>query len=99
MGNNFFEIIDNEDKSHEEIFSECRNVAEILGFDYFGVQYKKECWGSKDANETYSKYGCSTSCELKDGFGIGGDWANFMYHRKKGGLIYPLYCVLFARTS
>jgi len=69
-------------KDYKYIFEECRKEAEKRGYDYFGVQYWRECWGSKDAYKTYDKHGCQKNCEVQGEYGTGTHWSNFMYHLK-----------------
>jgi hypothetical protein len=70
--------------SYENIFKECSKDAEKRGYDYFGVQYYSECWGSKDAYATYDKHGCTNNCKVNQDYGIGTYWSNFIYHLKNG---------------
>ncbi|XP_031559995.1 hemicentin-1-like [Actinia tenebrosa] len=76
----YFKSVASSDYKH--IFEECRKEAEKQGYDYFGVQYFKECWGSKQAHKTYDKHGCKDNCKVQGEYGIGTHWSNFMYHRK-----------------
>ncbi|XP_031549934.1 A disintegrin and metalloproteinase with thrombospondin motifs adt-2-like [Actinia tenebrosa] len=66
------------------MFDQCRKKAEDHGYTYFGVQNMKECWGSKNAMETYDDLGCDDYCRVDDeGYGTGGKWLNFVYRVKK----------------
>ena len=62
--------------------NQCARVAQDKGYEYFAVQYYGECYGGKNAENTYSKYGKSTYCwkfDKQNGFGVGRDLANFVY--------------------
>jgi len=78
----YFKTVVTEDYKH--LFEECRKEAERLGYDYFGVQYWKECWGSNDAYKTYDKHGCQNNCKVQGNYGIGTHWSNFIYQLKSG---------------
>ncbi|XP_031571301.1 uncharacterized protein LOC116305506 isoform X2 [Actinia tenebrosa] len=73
----------------QEVSKEClksaKKKAEEKGFEYFGIQYKTECWGSPNGKEiTYNLHGCKNNClRHDDGFGVGSDWSNFVYRLKK----------------
>jgi len=53
----------------------CYQKAWKKGFKVFAVRYGGECWSSKDAIETYNKYGFANDCWD----GIGGDYSNAVY--------------------
>ena len=53
----------------------CYQKAWKKGFKVFAVRYGKECWSSKDAIETYNKFGSANDCLG----GIGGDYSNAVY--------------------
>ncbi|KAK3738877.1 hypothetical protein QZH41_014661 [Actinostola sp. cb2023] len=76
----YFKAVSTSDYKH--LFEVCRKEAEKQGYDYFGVQYWSECWGSNDAYETYDKHGCKDNCKVQGEYGIGTHWSNFMYHLK-----------------
>ena len=62
--------------------NQCARVAQDKGYEYFAVQYYGECYGGKNAENTYNKYGKSTYCwkfDKQNGFGVGRDLANFVY--------------------
>ncbi|CAB3990863.1 Hypothetical predicted protein, partial [Paramuricea clavata] len=61
--------------SMESTVNQCAQVAYGSGFQYFGVQFYGECWSGAMANETYDKYGETTTCWE----GVGKDWTNFVY--------------------
>ncbi|XP_001626413.2 coadhesin isoform X2 [Nematostella vectensis] len=44
-------------------------------YECFGLQNDGECWTSRDAAESYNKYGYSQNCKN----GLGGGWANDVY--------------------
>jgi hypothetical protein len=70
---------------YKTVFEQCRGKAEKNKYTYFGIQFMKECWGSKNARKTYNKHGCNNNCqEGINGFGGGGDWSNFVYRVKEG---------------
>ena len=45
------------------------------GYKVFAVRYGGECWSSKNAIESYNKYGVANDCWG----GIGGDYSNAVY--------------------
>jgi len=53
----------------------CYQKAWKKGYKIFAVRYGGECWSSKDAIETYNKYGFANDCWD----GIGGDYSNAVY--------------------
>ena len=66
--------------------NQCARVAQDKGYEYFAVQYYGECYGGKNAENTYNKYGKSTYCwkfDKQNGFGVGRDLANFVYRIKQ----------------
>ncbi|KAK3738880.1 hypothetical protein QZH41_014662 [Actinostola sp. cb2023] len=76
----YFKSVSTSDYKH--LFEVCRKEAEKQGYDYFGVQYWSECWGSNDAYATYDKHGCKDNCKVSGKYGIGTHWSNYMYHLK-----------------
>ena len=62
--------------------NQCARVAYDKGYEYFAVQYYGECYGGKGAGTSYAKHGKSGECWVFDkqsGYGVGKDWANFVY--------------------
>lgn len=78
-----------QDPDLKAMFEECRVEAEAEGYTYFGIQNKYECWGSKDAQKTYDKHGCSEKCDKPNDqeYGLGLEWTNFLYRVKKGNFV------------
>lgn len=66
--------------SHLNIFRDCKDLAESHGYKFLGVQNKKECWGWNET--TYDRHGCSHDCTTSGEYGIGLDWANYVYYDK-----------------
>ena len=58
-----------------KVIESCFIRAWNKGFKVFAVRYGKECWSSKDANETYNKFGSANDCLG----GIGGHYSNAVY--------------------
>jgi hypothetical protein len=77
---------DPENTDFKAMFEQCRVKAEPLGYTYFGIQNMRECWGSKNAQETYDKHGCDDRCTAGNDakYGAGEQWGNFVYRVKKG---------------
>lgn len=62
--------------------NQCARVAQDKGYEYFAVQFYGECYGGKNAENMYSRYGKSTYCwafDKQNGFGVGRGLANFVY--------------------
>jgi len=59
----------------QQIFSECKQLAENEGYEIFAIQKINKCVTSKDGKATdYAKYGKSSNCiEDVNGNGVGGD--------------------------
>ena len=62
--------------------NQCARVAQGKGYEYFAVQFYGECYGGKNAENMYNRYGKSTYCwafDKQNGFGVGRGLANFVY--------------------
>lgn len=62
--------------------NQCARVAQDKGYEYFAVQYYGECYGGKNAENMYNRYGKSTYCwafDKQNGLGVGRGLANFVY--------------------
>lgn len=60
----------------------CARVAHDKDYEYFGVQFYGVCYGGKDGEKSFAKYGKSTNCwefDKQNGFSVGKDWLNFVY--------------------
>lgn len=56
----------------------CGDQAKAKGYSHFSVT-DVGCHGSKQGDETYDKYGKSTSCEVDGGFGVGDEVTSCMF--------------------
>ena len=56
----------------------CYKYAKTRGYQYFAVQYGIQCFSTRNAGNTYKKYGHSRGCRN----GRGGTWANDVYKIK-----------------
>jgi hypothetical protein len=66
-----------------EVVKKCYDRAKAMGASIFGVQADKWCFTSKDAHETYDKWG-KNAWPLACANGRGGAWTNDIYE-----IIYP----------
>lgn len=55
-----------------------------LKLKYFGIQFYGECYSGVEGEKTYNRYGPSSNCV----FGLGKDYANFVYRFVEKGKIY-----------
>ena len=62
-----------------DVVKKCYERARSLGYHFFGVEVGAECWTSRDAGQTYAKYGKTNGC--KDGGG--GGWMLNVYKIRK----------------
>jgi len=63
---------------HNEVIRKCYEKAKRYGNKYFAVQYNRECFTSRDAGNTYHKYGRTSGCR----YGRGGSWRQDVYKVK-----------------
>lgn len=49
----------------DNIFEHCRKKAESFGYKLFGAD-DKSCWAGDDAENTYDKYGQSSTCSVNN---------------------------------
>lgn len=62
----------------------CSTLANANGYQYFGIQFYGECWGSKHIS--YDKDGKSQKCVV----GVGKAGANYVYKLVKPGTLHGL---------
>ena len=75
FGNKIYESTD----INPNFFYECLAAVKGLGLNIFGVQDRKFCWTSSQANKTeYDKHGVAENCK----YGMGGTLANSVYEIK-----------------
>ena len=58
-----------------EVIQKCYERAKAAGNNFFGVENAKECFTSKEAGQTYDKYGMTDGCQ----HGRGGGWRLTVY--------------------
>ncbi|XP_022800544.1 uncharacterized protein LOC111338336 isoform X2 [Stylophora pistillata] len=63
-------------KTRVNALMKCAEVADEQDLKIFGLQNGGQCFGGKNAENTYRKYGQSTECA---GDGEGGPWSNEVY--------------------
>lgn len=70
-------------QGNENIFLHCRDGAKRDNKTVFGVD-DKNCWTGVDAENTYDRYGESSKCTVKAGYGSGkeinGDMFVYRFH-------------------
>lgn len=70
--------------TYKGIFDECSKEAAKRGYDFFSIQYREECWGSRYVTyKTYDRVNCMSDCRMNGNYGIGPNWANFVYYLKR----------------
>ena len=68
--------------SFAAIIHACATKAYQLGLWYFGVEYRRECWGGLKGGTTYNKYGPSDFC--LSNYSVGNVWTIFVYRFVEG---------------
>ena len=65
------------------IIHKCATQVYELGFWYFGVEHRKECWSSSvNGGVEHDKHGPSDNCLWN--YSVGGDWSIFVYRFVEG---------------
>ena len=68
--------------SYASIIQECASEVLEIGFWYFGVEYRHECWSGVNSSMTYNRYGRSDNCLWN--YSVGATWTIFVYRFIEG---------------
>jgi len=69
-------VLDGRYWRRKDAMHKCVEAAYRRGYDVIAIQARGQCFGSRDAEKTYKKYGPQRTCK-KDG--KGGSWGNQVY--------------------
>ena len=63
--------------SFATIIHACAAQAYKIGYWYFGVEFRKECWSGVNGSLTYNRHGRSNKCFRN--YSVGDVWTIFVY--------------------
>ena len=67
------------------IIHACATKVYEMGFLYFGVEYRHECWSSVNDDVKYYRHGPSDNCLWN--YSVGAEWSIFVYRFVEGYLL------------
>ena len=68
--------------SYAAIIRACATKVYKIGFWYFGVEHRRQCWTGLNSGLTYNRYGPSDNCLLN--YSVGAAWTIFVYRFVEG---------------
>jgi len=68
--------------SFADIIQACASEVYEIGFWYFGVEHRRECWTGVHGDKTYNRHGQSDNCLWS--YSVGGYWTIFVYRFVEG---------------
>ena len=68
--------------SFADIIHACATKVFEIGLQYFGVEYRYECWTGVNGGKTYNRYGRSDEC--LSNYSVGSLWTIFVYRFVEG---------------
>ena len=68
--------------SFADIIHACATEVFKIGYWYFGVEYRHQCWSGVNGSRTYNRYGRSDNC--LSNYSVGATWTIFVYRFVEG---------------